>query len=53
MLPRLEISHVFQQNDTAVWLSTNEGLVRLNPVLNKYRIYNKWQKQNVSEVKIC
>ena len=49
--PGLEISHVFQQNDSVVWLSTNEGLVRLNPFLNKYRVYNKWQNQNVSEVR--
>ncbi len=47
----LEISHVFQQNDTVVWLSTNEGLVRLNLFLNEYRIYNKWQDQNVNEVR--
>src|SRR6478736_4955056 len=49
--PGLEISHVFQQNDSVVWLSTNEGLVRLNPFLNKYLVYNKWQNQNVSEVR--
>jgi ligand-binding sensor domain-containing protein len=48
---KLEISHVFQQNDTLVWLSTNEGLVRLNPFLNKYQVYNKWQDQNVIEVR--
>ncbi len=48
---KLEISHVFQQNDTAVWLSTNEGLVRLNPSLTKYRVYDKWQDQDVNEVR--
>jgi signal transduction histidine kinase/ligand-binding sensor domain-containing protein len=49
--PVLEVSHVFQQNDTTVWLSATEGLVKLNPVLNKFRIYNKWQKQPVTELR--
>lgn len=45
--PALEVNHVLQQNDTTVWLSTNEGLVKLNPILNKYRIFKKWEKQIV------
>jgi len=47
----LVINHVFQQNDTLVWLSTNEGLVKLNPALNQYKLYNKWQKQKIVEVR--
>ena len=49
--PILEVTHVFQQNDSTVWLSTNEGLVKLNPILNKYHIYNKWQNKKVKEVR--
>ena len=49
--PELVVSHVFQQNDTTVWLSTNEGLVKLNPTLNKYQVFNKWQKQIVKELR--
>ncbi len=49
--PALEVTHVFQQNDTIVWLSTNEGLVKLNPALNKYRIFNRWQNQIVRELR--
>ena len=49
--PMLEVTHVFQQNDSIVWLSTNEGLVKLNPILNKFHIYNKWQNKKVKEVR--
>ncbi len=49
--PVLEVSHILQQNDTTVWLSTNEGLVKLNPVLNTYHLYNKWQNQIVRELR--
>lgn len=49
--PELEIIHVFQQNDSTAWLSTNEGVVKLNPLLNTYSIYNEWQKQKVKEVR--
>lgn len=49
--PALVVIHVLQQNDTTVWLSTNEGLVKLNPVRNKYHIYNKWQNQMVRELR--
>ena len=47
--PELIVVHVLQQNDTTVWLSTNEGLVKLNPVLNTYHIYNKWKNKTVKE----
>jgi signal transduction histidine kinase/ligand-binding sensor domain-containing protein len=47
--PVFEVNHVLQQNDTTAWLSTNEGLVKLNPVLNKYRLFNRWQNQIVKE----
>jgi signal transduction histidine kinase/ligand-binding sensor domain-containing protein len=49
--PVLEISHVLQQNDTTVWISATEGLVKLNPKLNKFHTYNKWQKQPVIELR--
>ena len=47
----LVVSHVFQQNDSTVWISTNEGLVKLNPVSNQYHIYDEWQKQRVNEIR--
>jgi signal transduction histidine kinase/ligand-binding sensor domain-containing protein len=49
--PALIVSHVLQQNDSTVWLSTNEGLVKLDPVHNKYHIYNKWKNQTVNEIR--
>jgi len=49
--PILEVSHVLQQNDSAVWLSTNEGLVKLNPLVNKYTVFNSWQQQPVRELR--
>ncbi len=49
--PGLVISHVFQQNDSVVWLSANEGLVKLNPLNNEYRVYNKWRNQDVNEIR--
>ncbi len=49
--PEFEIIHVFQQDDSTAWLSANEGVVKLNPLLNTYRIYNEWQKQKVQEVR--
>jgi signal transduction histidine kinase/ligand-binding sensor domain-containing protein len=47
----LVVSHVFQQNDTVVWLSTNEGLVKLNPTTNQYQILKTWQKEVVKELR--
>ncbi len=47
--PELEVSHVLQQNDTTVWLSTNDGLARLNPVTSKYLVFKTWQNQIVKE----
>lgn len=49
--PELDIIHIFQQNDTTAWLSTNGGLVKLNPVLNKYHLFNRWQNGAVRELK--
>lgn len=51
--PVMEVNHVLQQNDTTVWLSTNEGLVKLNPVNNKYTILAKWKKQIVRELRFA
>jgi signal transduction histidine kinase/streptogramin lyase len=49
--PEFVVSHVFQQNDSTVWISANGGLIKLNPLLNQYQIYNKWKKQKVAEVR--
>ena len=49
--PELVVSHVFQQNDSTVWISTNEGLVRLNPILDRFSVYNKWHDRKVGEVR--
>jgi len=49
--PELEIIHILQQNDTTVWLSSNKGLVKLDPESNKYSIHNKWQNQEVKELR--
>src|SRR5439155_16428175 len=49
--PELVVSHVFQQNDSTVWISTNEGLVRLNPILDRFSVYNKWHDHKVGEVR--
>ena len=40
-----------QQNDTTVWLSTNAGLVKLNPATKKYYILNKWRNKIVNEIR--
>ncbi len=49
--PVLEVMHILQQNDTTVWLSTNRGLVKLNPILNKYSLFSQWQNQDVKELR--
>ena len=49
--PELVVIHVLQQNDSTVWLSTNKGLVKLNPLLKKYSIFNTWQGQIVRELR--
>src|SRR5688572_22433594 len=49
--PVLQVSHVFQENDTTAWISANGGLVRLNPANNKYSIYKKWQNKIVRELR--
>ena len=48
---QLEIIHALQQNDTTVWLSSNKGLVRLNPVGNTYIVFDQFQKQDVKELR--
>jgi len=50
-LPELVVSHVFQQNDSCVWISTDDGLVKLDPESNQFAIYNEWQKHKVTEVR--
>jgi signal transduction histidine kinase/ligand-binding sensor domain-containing protein len=47
----LVVSHVFQQNDSTVWISSDAGLIKLNPILNLHRIYNRWMAQKVTEVR--
>jgi ligand-binding sensor domain-containing protein len=49
--PELEIIHVLQQNDSTVWLSANKGLVKLDPLTNKYKVYDSWQDQKVRELR--
>ena len=49
--PVLEVSHIFQQNDSTAWLSTNEGLVRLNLGNHSYKICNSWEKRLVREIR--
>jgi signal transduction histidine kinase/ligand-binding sensor domain-containing protein len=49
--PGLEVMHIYQQNDTTAWLSTNEGLVKLNPALNQYQVFSRWEKKAVKELK--
>ena len=49
--PELIVIHVLQQNDSLAWLSTNKGLVRLNPLTKKYQLFNSWQGQLVNELR--
>ncbi len=51
--PLLEVNHVHQQNDSTVWLSTNKGLVKINPLLGKFQIFNKWKGQYISELRFA
>ena len=41
----------FNKMIPTVWLSTNEGLLKLNPVANTYQLFNQWQKQTVNELR--
>lgn len=49
--PELQVIHVVQQDDSTTWLSTNKGLVKLNPLLNKYKVFDSWQNQTVRELR--
>jgi len=49
--PELTVVHVLQQNDSTVWLSTNKGLVKLDPELNEYQLFDSWQGQTVRELR--
>jgi len=51
--PVLEISHVYQQNDSIAWLATNEGLARLNPVTNRFTMCNRWGQRSVREIRFA
>lgn len=41
----LKILHVLPKNDSTIWLSTDEGLIKLNPLNNNYRIFDKWNNK--------
>ena len=47
----LVVYHVLQQNDSTAWLSTNEGLVKLNPVTNQYQVFKTRQKETITELR--
>jgi signal transduction histidine kinase/ligand-binding sensor domain-containing protein len=49
--PQFVVIHVLQQNDSTVWISTNEGLVKLNPQRNTYQMYNRWKNKIVNELR--
>lgn len=49
--PELHVIHVLQQDDSTIWLSTNKGLVKLNPLLNRYKVFDSWQNQTVRELR--
>lgn len=49
--PRLLIFHVFFQNDSTAWLSTAKGLIELNPVTRRYKLYNRRGKEPVIETR--
>ena len=49
--PEFEIIHVLHQNDSTVWLSANKGLVKLDPLTNKYKVYDSWRDEKVRELR--
>ncbi|HET6769195.1 MAG TPA: triple tyrosine motif-containing protein, partial [Chitinophagaceae bacterium] len=49
--PGLVVIHVLQQNDSTVWLSTNKGLVKLNPLSHQFEVFDSWQGQTVRELR--
>ena len=49
--PELIVIHVLQQNDSVAWLSTNKGLVKLDPLSNKYQLFDEWQGQLVNQLR--
>lgn len=49
--PVLEVSHILQQNDSTVWISTNKGLVKLNPLTKKFRLYDRWHDKPANEIR--
>ena len=51
--PGLEIIHVLQQDDSTTWLSTNKGLIKLNPLSNKHIVFDSWQDQTVRELRFA
>ncbi|HEX5155182.1 MAG TPA: two-component regulator propeller domain-containing protein [Parafilimonas sp.] len=49
----LQVVHALPQNDTTTWLSTNEGLICVNGVTNKYTVYNSWKGEIVNELRFA
>jgi signal transduction histidine kinase/ligand-binding sensor domain-containing protein len=49
--PALLIFHVFFKNDTTAWLATAKGLIALNPKTGIYTIYNRLNKEPVTELR--
>jgi len=50
-LPSLLIFHVLFQHDSVTWLSSARGLIELNPKTGKYILYNKLNREPVSEIR--
>ena len=48
---QLHVVHALQQNDSTTWLSTNEGLICLNPLKNTFTLYNKWNGETLKELR--
>ena len=47
----LQIFHVYEQNDTTVWLSTSKGLIALDPVSGTYNLYDEMEGKPITEIR--
>ncbi|MBC7744126.1 MAG: hypothetical protein H7096_03405 [Flavobacterium sp.] len=49
--PVLQIVHVYPQSDSLVWLSTNMGLMELNPQSGKFQLHDNFARQLINEIR--
>jgi signal transduction histidine kinase/ligand-binding sensor domain-containing protein len=47
----LRIIHVYPESDSAVWLSSDRGLIELNPISHGYQLFHSRGNEQINEIR--